>query len=289
MAVDEAGKDRLLELEESPYLRRQKQVEVRRSKPGGRTLARLQWLLVVVAAAGALGYAGYRTVLFGLHDPRFALKESRLEIIGVNYASRQQVLEKFAGDIGRSIFRVPLERRRAMLEEICWVESAAVARVWPDRLRVTLRERTPVAFLRTVAGLALIDAQGVILERPSRASFTFPVLSGFSESDLIEARRQRMRLYLAMMQELDSEGASHSLDISEVDLADPEDARVIVTAPDSGGSVLVHLGNTRFLDRYRTYLAHIRQWQQQFDKIHSVDLRYERQIVVNPDQVKNEK
>jgi len=269
--------------EESPYLRRPRRVEVRRSR--SRTLARrLGQALVVAAPLAVIGLAVYATVQFVLHDPRFLLREERVEIQGARYVTRPQVLERFAGDIGRSVFLVPLERRRAMLQEIPWVQTAAVARDWPDRLRVSVREREPAAFLRTPAGLFLADAQGVILERPAGATFTFPVISGFSERDPMEARLRRMRLYLALIEDLDSDGGKHSTDISEVDLSDPEDARVTVTGRDGSGTVLLHLGDSNFLARYRTYLAHIREWRQQFPKIHSVDLRYERQIVVNPDR-----
>jgi cell division protein FtsQ len=31
------------------------------------------------------------------------------------------------------------------------------------------------------------------------------------------------------------------------------------------------------------YLAHVGEWRQQFQRLDSVDLRYERQIIVNPD------
>ncbi len=54
-------------------------------------------------------------------------------------------------------------------------------------------------------------------------------------------------------------------------------------AADPGGAVLIHLGNSYFLRRYKTYLAHLQEWRQQFQKLDSVDLRYERQIIVNPD------
>ena len=49
------------------------------------------------------------------------------------------------------------------------------------------------------------------------------------------------------------------------------------------GEVLVHLGSSDYLERYRIYIAHVQEWRQQFDKLESVDLRYEHQIVVNPD------
>jgi cell division protein FtsQ len=142
----------------------------------------------------------------------------------------------------------------------------------------------PVAFIKTATGLALIDSQGVVLERPARANFTFPIVTGFSERDPLEARRDRMRVYLALIEDLDRDGGHYSLDISEVDLSDPEDARILVAGRDAHDAVLVHLGNSNFLPRYRTYLAHIAQWRQQFKKIQSVDLRYERQIIVNPDR-----
>jgi hypothetical protein len=52
---------------------------------------------------------------------------------------------------------------------------------------------------------------------------------------------------------------------------------------DPNGEVLVHLGAGNFLHRYKTYITHVQQWRQQFDKLESVDLRYDGQIIVNPD------
>src|SRR5205814_7730148 len=45
---------------------------------------------------------------------------------------------------------------------------------------------------------------------------------------------------------------------------------------DRAGSVLIHLGNEQFLERYKVYMAHVQEWRQQFHKLKSVDLRYER-------------
>src|SRR5205814_2926656 len=42
-------------------------------------------------------------------------------------------------------------------------------------------------------------------------------------------------------------------------------------------------GSSNYLDRYQVYVGHVREWRQQFDKVESVDLRYDRQIIVNPD------
>jgi cell division protein FtsQ len=66
-----------------------------------------------------------------------------------------------------------------------------------------------------------------------------------------------------------------------VDLTDTEDVKVL--AADANGEVLVHLGSGNYLQRYKTYVTHVQQWRQQFDKLESVDLRYDGQIIVNPD------
>jgi len=47
--------------------------------------------------------------------------------------------------------------------------------------------------------------------------------------------------------------------------------------------VLVHLGNANYLQRYRVYVTHVEAWRQQFEKLESVDLRFDGQIIVNPD------
>ncbi len=57
-----------------------------------------------------------------------------------------------------------------------------------------------------------------------------------------------------------------------------------VTANDPGGTMVVHLGAQDFLPRYKLYVSHIAEWRQQFQNVQSVDLRYEGQVIVNPDK-----
>jgi cell division protein FtsQ len=48
--------------------------------------------------------------------------------------------------------------------------------------------------------------------------------------------------------------------------------------------MVVHLGAQDFLARYKLYVSHIAEWRQQFQNVQSVDLRYEGQVIVNPDK-----
>jgi cell division protein FtsQ len=90
-----------------------------------------------------------------------------------------------------------------------------------------------------------------------------------------------MKTYSEMLADLDSGGARYSQDLSEVDLTDLEDVKVRVN--DAAGDVLLHLGSSDYLRRYKIYVTHAQGWRQQFQKLESVDLRYDNQIIVNPD------
>ena len=93
--------------------------------------------------------------------------------------------------------------------------------------------------------------------------------------------RLRCRDLTRLMNDLDGNGARYSEAISEVELNDPEDVKA--TVADAHGAVLLHLGDGDFLERYKIYLTHAQEWRQQFSKLDSVDLRYDRQVIVNPD------
>jgi cell division septal protein FtsQ len=146
---------------------------------------------------------------------------------------------------------------------------------------VTVSERSPVAFVARADGLSLIDEEGVVLDAPRDATFRFPVVRGIAEEDSAARRRERMQLYGALMKDLERGGLQGSDVISEVNLQDTEDARMIVS--DSSGTVLLHVGKENFLGRYLIYLSHIEEWKKKFPNIESVDLRYEGQVVINAD------
>jgi len=292
MAEPEVYSPDVLSEEEPKYLRRQKPVEIRKRKFG-----KQQWrfyLKVMVWSAGSLaaGAALFAAVNFALFSPQFLLSSpEQIEIAGIQRVDRAAVLERFLSDRGRSVLRVPLEERRRALEEIPWVEQARVARVLPNRLRVEVVERTPVAFLRQGAELALIDAYGVVLERPGQGDFRFPVVAGIAESAPREDRERQMKLFVQFMQDVEKARPGASAKVSEVDLADLTDVRATVGDlaelgdPQAGGqgAVQVHFGATDFQSKFQVFLENIGQWREKAGRVESVDLRFERQVVVNPE------
>ena len=282
---EELDDARLVDLdveEESPFLRGQKRVSVRRGSLPKKTATRLLWVgiaatvaIFAVVAVGAL----YR---YGEHSWRFRIESSDdIELGGSENVTRAQVMEVMGGDIGRNIFFIPLNQRQSQLEQIPWVESASVMRFVPNRLRIEIHERTPVAFARVGSQIMLADATGALMGLAARKKYSFPVILGINPGEPPSTRTARMKIFNDLVRQLDSGGARYSQDLSEVDLSDPEDVKVVANRAD--GVVLVHLGSGNYLERYKVYVAHVQEWRQQFDKLESVDLRYDRQIIVNPD------
>jgi cell division protein FtsQ len=281
-----------VEEDEPRYLRRQKPVEIRKRKlgrKGWQYYARVAgWLFLgaLLVAAGTLA------VRFALYSPRVQLADlEQIQVRGNQFVPRSVVLEKFAADQGRSVLRIPLEERRAALEQIPWVERATVHRVLPNGVRVEIAERTPVAFLRSGTELALLDGQGVLLERPLEGDFAFPVVTGISELTPLAERRKRMHMFLQFLKGAETARAGGAAHISEVDLSDAADLRAVVAGiPElttgegaAQESVLVHFGEGDFLTKYKVFIENLAEWRASVGRVVSVDLRFARQVVVNPE------
>src|SRR5260370_33658937 len=120
----------------------------RRKRVGVRTILRYGSIVVAVCATLAGGiYASQQFEQFMIRDPRFFLpgppdygfESPNLEVQGVRYASRAQILRRFDRAYGRSLSLFPLpERRKSPLHVPCGPDPST-ERIWPHPvlLRVT--------------------------------------------------------------------------------------------------------------------------------------------------------
>jgi cell division protein FtsQ len=239
--------------------------------------------LAAVAVVGGLATTAFLTYHFLTSDVRFRIAGAdNIESTGLTEVSRAELLPVFGEDIGRNVFFVPLEERRRQLEEIPWIEKATVMRLLPNQIRVSVVEREPVAFVRQGSQVGLVDANGILLTMPAammaQRHYSFPVVSGINANDSADSRKARMAIYQRLLGELDANGQHLSEQISEIDLTDPHDARVLM--PEQESEIMAYFGQDHFLERYQHYKAHINEWRQQYPKLASVDLRNDPQVVL---------
>jgi len=218
---------------------------------------------------------------FLVRDPHFRIPgASSIQTSGLSEVNRAEILPVFGEDIGRNIFFVSLSARRKQLEAIPWVQQATVMRFLPDRLSVSIVERTPVAFVREGSQVELADADGVILSMPplmmAQHHYSFPVITGINAKDALASRRARMALYQKFVAELDQNNQHRTEQVSEIDLSDPEDLRA--TMPEQGSDILAHFGDDHFLERLQIYKSHLSEWRGRYPKLIGVDLRYNGEV-----------
>ena len=273
--------------DEPRYLRRQKPVEIRRKKFGAKNWSFFRrvafWVLIASVSIAVCVFAGR----FAFFSPQMLLlKTDQIELAGNHIVGRESIVNVFYSDRGRSVLRVPLDDRRSKIEEIGWVESATVQRILPNRLRVEVTERTPVAFARNGNEIVLIDAHGVLLDRPADVDMRFPIVSGVSDSLAREERERRMQIYQDLVRSLNIVNADSSSQLSEVDLSNPKNVRIVmagIPGVNATQAVIIKFGAGDFTSKYRMLVENFAQWQANAGCVHSVDLQFTRQIVLNPD------
>ena len=211
------------------------------------------WLggAALLAAGVSTGFAARKVQQYVTTDRQFILsryQRGALTVEGLEYASRSKVQRVFAADFDHSVFTVPLEARRRSLLAIDWVEDASVSRVWPDKLLVRIRERRPVAFVPLGTTVLLIDSRGVLLDQPPQSRFTFPVLRGIRDQESDVQRQDRVFTFLRVLEDL----GYLSKDVSEVNVADPDDIRIVAKIENHAVELL--LGDTNYGRRYQNFL-----------------------------------
>lgn|GEM_PF-215637 len=269
--------------EESQFLRTSRPVAVRRGRLpqtiGGKIAIAFGSLVALSAiAALAVGIGHYL-----LHDDHFRLATPEaIHLAGEQHVSHTQLMEIFSHDVGHNVFTIPLSDRRAALESIPWVEHATVMRLLPNRLRVTIAERKPVAFTRDGSSIGLVDANGVLMPMPQDAepaAMSLPVVIGMTPDLPLSTRAARMAIYNRFVAEIDSAGPPLSRKLSEVDLTDPEDVKALI--PEDGMDVLVHFGNASYLARFQSFEQHLPEWREMYPHLASADMRYDHQVVLD--------
>jgi cell division protein FtsQ len=259
------------------------------AKDSKSTLGSRFWLRagLVLLALASTAIASRSMRRFVIDDARFLLQGSaeefddspNFEMHGLQYSSRKRVAQVFANDFGRSLLQMPVDERRRRLLAIDWVAEASVARVWPNRVVVHIRERKPVAFVEVarapesarVSRLALIDGEGVLLEQPPKAKFSFPVLTGVFEQQSEADRKLRVQ----RLQRLVADIGPMVKDVSEVDVSAPD---LKVTVKVHGRALDLQIGSRNYQRRLQRFFQHYPEIRKRSASATLFDLRIDDRI-----------
>ncbi|MGQ9920525.1 MAG: cell division protein FtsQ/DivIB [Desulfobacca sp.] len=129
--------------------------------------------------------AGFSLVLvisyqYLLNIPYFCIKSKEgITILGQERSHPEAVLREMQLRPGTSLLAVqPLKVEKALLQQP-WIEAAELSRVWPDQVRLVIREHQPVALVKIDHRLYLMNSRGILFKAMEpHDPHEFPVLTG---------------------------------------------------------------------------------------------------------------
>ncbi len=278
--------------EKGRYLRRPPQQKVRKT-PGARPLivrglrfaGKVLVLLLAVALTASL-------FVFTTSSSRLELKHVSFQ--GCNRSDPKALEQIIRAEFPSQILRIDLKSVRARLEQEPWVRRAELRRMLPSDLIVYVDERVPAGILELGGELMIADDEGVLLDRYDQklGRLNVPVFKG-TLGDNPESYRmyqqensERVRLGLKLVAELESGSSAFTEQISEVDLSDKTNVKILLV----NESAEIYIGDHDFLKRFRTLMSNMAQYREiknKYTEISSVDLRYPGQIVYRPRQAES--
>ena len=220
---------------EQRYLRSRQNRRVRKVRRA-RGLARALWIATSSAVlVAALVEGGMGTLRALETSTEFAL--ARIEVLGNERVTRARIEAALAPWVGRSMLALDLGSVEADVERDAWVLDAAVRRVLPRTLRVTVRERVPTALALVDGRVLLVDAMGHPIG-PIGDGFvdSLPVLTGLDGRDPSRLAAL-LRRGVEALRGIEQAAPPLACAVSELDLSVPD--RVALRTIDGGPWILL--------------------------------------------------
>lgn len=166
---------------------------------------------LALAAVGA-GFVGTR--------PDLVLVE-RVEFVGAENADIRSLRHLAGIQNGTTMWEVDLGAARLAVLDHPWVRRASVDRVWPDTVRITIEERTPVALL-DYGGMYYVDEVGVPFLQASTTDLDYPTITGIDpalEGKHPDLPRLAVRDALGLLRSLSDRKLADAGAISQIDFS----------------------------------------------------------------------
>jgi len=247
------------------------------ARPGWRQMARAA---TTGLATGGMGMAAAGAAILG---PEAVRTNESLELVEIDVRGNavvldEEILEASELELGSNITTLDLAQVADDIQKLPWVESVHLRRSYPDRLTVSVVERTPTLMLAD-GQLWFVDANGEVFKPVEPDEWTdLPVVTGMTLDDRgVDPDGCKRRLQRAQ-QLVDAFDASHHLDAGDIgELRVVDDRHAEVRLADRG--IAVHLD----IDEARRGMGRLDELIEQemldLDDVVRLDLALRNQVV----------
>ena len=269
--------------EKSMYLRKKVTPHIRKSYHFSRVMMRVLKLAAQTGLALASAALLVWMAIYAYSSEQFKLRT--IAFSGCRHLDCAALEASLRRELPSYTLQVDLQQLRERIEKETWVKRVEIRRILPSELDVYVQERVPLVILELRGELMLADEDGILLDKndPRYGKLDVPVFKGFA-GDGPEGYRQyqeenseRVRLGLRMLGELEAGSADYTRRISEVDLSDKANIRLMLV----DDTAEIQIGDRDFLKRFNKLISNMKEYQDlkgQYGEFASVDLRFDSQI-----------
>jgi cell division protein FtsQ len=217
--------------------------------------------------------------------PYFCLKAPEsIKIEGQVLSNPAAALQEMHIKPGSSLLAIqPLKVEKALLQQP-WIEQAELIRVWPDQIRIQVREHQPLALVKLEDKLYLMDTRGILFKvMEPHDPHDFPVITGL-QSDHFQRVEGKMTPLLAKVFDFiellrEKNNSLNLATVSEINV-DSERGITIYPADLNLGVSIGFQGHSQKLANFQKVMPHLKQ-HGDLANIEKIDLNYQQRVLVS--------
>lgn len=219
--------------------------------------------LLLVLFISALVLAGRLGFLYLADPERFPIATIKVAAT-YEHLTHKELEHILAKHVSASFFSLPVNQLQNELNDVNWIDTAYVERVWPDTLKIQITEKKPVA----IWGNALMTANGKLFNEGAVPNdLSLPRLKGPLPQQL-----EVLQVYEKLSKIL----SAYGLNASGLHLRDNQTWVLVL-----GNNTKIYLGKKQLEARLQRFCkAYPAVFAEKADQLASVDLRYPRGMAV---------
>lgn len=173
----------------------------------------IKWTILISALIAA--------IIFFMMSPLFNIVE--INITGNSKISKETIISLSEIKIGDNIYKNNKKEVRNKIKQNAYIESVNIKRIIPNKLEITVKERTATYMLEYANSFAYINNQGYILEI-SDTPLDIPIIKGYTtvQEELQEGKRlikedlDKLETVLKIREMVQSNGITAQINVVDI-------------------------------------------------------------------------
>lgn len=172
VVIGMADKNKLEEKRKKEDKEKKKKKKRKLNKRGRIIVFCIKWITIIGIIAGG--------VVFALTSPMFNIKE--ISVINNNQISSEQIVSLSQIQLETNIFKINKSQVIENIKQNAYVESVEITRRLPNKIQISIKERTRKFNIRYLNHYAYINSQGYILEIADE-KVDLPIIEGIKTTE----------------------------------------------------------------------------------------------------------